>query len=164
MIYENDIKFKQYKNLIYDIMSTVCGWTNIHQPTLHQDMKQCTDLVSNQGKAAVRIRKASYRFRDLTIRNKQSDCKSQIDKIQNSPITHYLLMYQNQNTGTIQQVYIIDVDQMRRQKIFGIMLYNYMSNNDGTGFFYISLEYLRNTDCLLWEYSHHSRQQGNVCS
>lgn len=157
MIYSKDLKFKQYQSLIYNIMYTVCDWTNIHQPTLYQDRNECTDLVSNQGKAGIRIRKASYSYRDFTIRNRQYQVKSQIDKIQNSPLTHYLLMYQNEN-GHITQVYVIDIQAMRKQNLFQIMKTNYKSNNDSTGFYYISLNYLIMSNCVIWYYI------GTTCS
>ena len=150
MIYQKDIKFKQYKSLIFNILYTILDWTNIHQPSLYMDQNQCTDVVSKQGYAAVRIRKSSYPYRDLTIRNRQYNIKSQIDKIQSSPLTHYLLMYQQNNA--IKQVYLIDVQQMRKQHIFNIMKTNYQSNHDNTGFYYISLQYLRNSNCIIWEY------------
>lgn len=154
MIYQKDIKFKQYKSLIYNIFYTILDWTNIHQPTLHQDQHQCIDLVSKQGYAAVRVRKASYIYRDLTIRNRQYNVSSQIDKIQNSPLTHYLLMYQSNNHIT--QVYIIDVQQMRNKDLFNYMKANasnhYQTNGDSTGFYYISLQKLKDNNCIVWSY------------
>lgn len=132
-------------------MSTILGWTNIKQPTLYQDRNECTDLVSNQGKAGIRIRKASYPYRDFTIRNRQYQVKSQIDKIQNSPLTHYLLMYQNEN-GHISQVYLIDIQAMRKQNLFQIMKTNYKSNHDSTGFYYLSLAKLKALNCIVWQF------------
>lgn len=151
MIYSKDTKFIQYKPIIIDVMSTILGWTNIKQPSTYQDRNQCTDLVSSQGKAGVRIRKASYSYRDFTIRNRQYDTKSEIDKIYNSPLTHYLLMYQD-NYGNIVQVYIIDVQAMRQHNLFQHMKSNYQSNHDSTGFYYLSLAKLKALNCIVWQF------------
>lgn len=123
------------------------GYTNIRCGTLNQDRKQCTDIVA-QDKYGIkktfglRIRTAKYRnFSDFTVRCKD-ERRSQIQKIWTSPITHYIYAWQNQE-GILDRIYVLDMLKFKVSKTAKEqMLRNYKSNQDGTGFFYISLQRL----------------------
>ncbi len=114
-----------------------------------QDVKQATDMlltVSGQKAIAVRLRRAQYPYRDLTIRSLRTNgTKTELDKIRAGHGDYYL--YGWTCNYEIPEWMLVDLNQLRKSGL--LTQSRTIPNRDGTtGFIAIPYIILRKHKCI----------------
>jgi len=123
---------------------------NVEVASAQQDMKEATDMllsVAGQKKVAIRLRRAEYWKRDLTIRSvRSSGMKTELEKIQAGHGDLYL--YGWTHDLTISEWMLIDLHKLRASGL--LAHYGTIRNRDrATGFVAIPYYMLRDYGCVL---------------
>ena len=120
---------------------------NVRIASSYQDVKQATDMlltVSGQRTVAVRLRRAQYSYRDLTIRaSRVSGTRTELDKIRSGYGDIYL--YGWTYGWTIHEWMLVNLHRLRSSNLLNSHWPMQMNRDGATGF--ISIPYLR-----LYEY------------
>lgn len=121
------------------------------QSTPEQDMKEGFDyaITIDKTNIAVRNRKHKYlQYGDLTIRTKaRGNGKTEIDKIKEGCGDIYLYTWQTENGKSIDSYLLVDLEKLR---ISGLLEEtNELKNGDNTKFCSISIQELRDKDCII---------------
>lgn len=148
--YQNDkewaaVYINQVKNKILGISSQLAF---VNDATFEEDTTQATDLILNtiQGKIAVRLRRSSCTFRDLTIRAKRdTGIKTELEKIKEGWGRWYFYGWVS-NENIIKEYIFIDLNKLRETTLLERTL---IDNKDGTYFIAISKKELEDNDCLV---------------
>ena len=116
-----------------------------------QDVKQATDMVmsiSGMKSVAVRLRRASYAYRDLTIRAvRSSGAKTELEKIKAGNGDFYL--YGWTHDFQISEWMLVDLARLRSSGLLN-QPHNLITNADWrTGFIAISYRMLRLYGCVI---------------
>lgn len=144
MAYVNDFYLHKHFEQLKKIMERHFNWSNIKKASDYADLHECTDITAKEGCAGVRIRKIKNMFyNEWTIRT------TQMKKLLTSPITHYFYGWTDEDT--VKHFFIIDMEEVRNkhEKVFQN---TYIKNNDdGTSYYCISFNLLRNLKCIAME-------------
>jgi hypothetical protein len=99
------------------------------------DMKHSTDLKVKvtAGDVAVRIRRGRISFRDMTIRAKNGNAKTEIHKLREGFARWYLYMWAD-NSGKIDDWILVDIDKMRAAGLLNESRQVKMNKDGYTGF------------------------------
>jgi hypothetical protein len=121
--------------------------------TAQQDMKQATDMTvkitsSHDMAIAVRLRRAQYQHRDLTIRAaRRSGVPTELGKIREGAGDFYL--YGWTDAWTIREWMLIDLHKLRASGILMKPRHVYANKDQTTGFIAISHGELRSAGCVV---------------
>jgi len=123
---------------------------DIEVATPDEDMKQSTDLKIKitSGTVAVRIRRAFYNFRDLTIRSKNGNAKTEIHKLREGFARWYLYLWTNENKEICDWI-LVDVDAMRLCGLLADERPTKMNKDGYTGFVSYSINELDTAGALV---------------
>lgn len=123
---------------------------SIRPGTPLEDLKAATDMVVEvtAGTIAVRIRRANYGYRDLTIRAwRSSGAKTELQKIQEGHADYYLYAWENER-GDFTDWMIVDLDCLRGSGLLEST--KIKKNRDGTtGFICINWLELYENGCIM---------------
>ena len=122
---------------------------NVEIATPEEDIKQCTDMkiIIDAGDVAVRIRRDNCKYRDLTIRAKNKDYKTEIHKLREGYGDWYL--YAWTQDGSISEWILVDINILRDSGCFSEDR-NIIMNKDGTtGFISFSIQELEYWNALV---------------
>ncbi len=115
-----------------------------------QDKRQATDMVIEVtgGRVAVRVRRAQYKFRDLTIRSHSfGGRKTELEKLREGYGDWYLYCWASDD-GNIGEWILVDINKMRSSGILAAQR-KQIPNGDGTFFVTISPKELCDGDCIV---------------
>lgn len=121
--------------------------------TPQQDMKQATDMTvkivsSHDIGIAVRLRRAQYQHRDLTIRAaRRSGVTTELGKIREGAGDFYL--YGWTNAWTIREWMLIDLEKLRQSGLLMRPRHVYANKDQTTGFIAIPYRELSAAGCVL---------------
>ncbi|MBZ0279392.1 MAG: hypothetical protein K8L97_01545 [Anaerolineae bacterium] len=119
--------------------------------TYQQDIKQATDLlvsVSGQKAIAVRLRRAMYRYRDLTIRaQRTSGAPTELEKIKSGYGDYYL--YGWTVDYRIPEWMLVDLSRLRATGLLNSPQAAIRNKDARTAFIAISYTTLRDYGCVL---------------
>ena len=121
---------------------------NIQVATPEDDMKHSTDLkvTVNSGDIAVRIRRDTG-FRDLTIRAKNGNAKTELHKLREGFAQWYL--YAWTKNGKISEWILVSIDAMRAAGLFSESRPVKMNTDGYTGFVCYQFHELENAGALI---------------
>lgn len=116
----------------------------------HQDVKEATDMlltISGTRSIAVRLRRAAYAQRDLTIRaSRASGARTELDKIRAGYGDFYLYGWTNEHQ--ISEWMLVDLHRLRASGLLSQK--QYIQNDDRqTAFAVIPYETLANQRCVV---------------
>lgn len=122
---------------------------NIEIATPEEDMKQSTDLKVKitAGDVAVRIRRSDCRFRDLTIRAKIGNSKTEIHKLREGYGDWYLYAWTLQER--VSEWMLVDLNIMRNQGCFDVTRHITMNKDGYTGFVSYSIPELESYSAIV---------------
>ena len=122
---------------------------NIEIATPEEDMKKSTDykIKITSGDVAVRLRRAYYSFRDLTIRAINGNSKTEIHKLREGYADWYL--YGWTNDCYISEWMLLDINKMREHDAFSESRPIIMNNDNYTGFVTYSIPELEEMDAVV---------------
>lgn len=115
----------------------------------HKDMKEATDMIIKieGGDVALRVRDASIKYRDLTIRSRTKfGGKTELQKLKEGFGDWYLYGWGRQRI--IEEYVLVDLDRMRDFKILDKNRKE-IPNGDGTYFVNIDLGELEMCGCII---------------
>lgn len=123
---------------------------DIRVASYHQDVKQATDMLVTIGgvkRIAVRLRRAHYHYRDLTIRAaRTSGAATELEKIKAGHGDFYL--YGWTEGPQIPEWMLVDLNRLRRSGLLGDR--QFIRNGDGqTAFVAISYYELNARGCVV---------------
>lgn len=122
--------------------------TFVNDATIEEDTTQSTDLILDtiQGKIAVRLRRPSCKYRDLTIRAKRdTGAKTELEKIKEGWGRWYFYGWVS-DKNIIEEYIFVDLNKLRKTSLLERLL---IDNKDGTYFIAISKKELKDSDCLV---------------
>ena len=107
------------------------------------DQKQATDMIVEVkgGQVAVRIRRTTCRYRDLTVRAHCHGYKTEIDKLREGFGDWYLYGWVD-DRGDISEWILLNLDALRQSGLLDIKR-KPISNHDGTAFVSITQQELK---------------------
>ncbi len=124
---------------------------NVGVATFQQDVKQATDMVmsvTGQKAVAVRLRRAAYPYRDLTLRaERSSGATTELDKIKQGYGDCYL--YGWTHDLSISEWMLIDLHQLRTSGLLDAPRFLISNLDRRTRFIAISYATLREYGCVL---------------
>lgn len=143
-----DFQTGYYKTIENIIKSNAQHFISVNIAEPEQDMKQATDfiVVIDGGEIAVRIRRDNCRFRDLTIRSKKGESKTEIDKIRDGWARYYLYCWTDFNKDISEWIFV-DLDIVRNTSL--LENHSDIPNGDGTYFIAISIDELSFNKCII---------------
>lgn len=123
---------------------------DVNIASTHQDVKEATDMVltvGGQKAIAVRLRRAVYDWRDLTIRaSRASGSRTELSKIRAGYGDLYLYGW---TTGwSITEWMLVDLARVRESKLLGLRWRMTMNKDGVTGFISIPYITLREYGCI----------------
>lgn len=150
--FSTDWKFSDNNiNLVKDILQENAMYiVKVEVATPDQDMKECTDLkvVVTSGDIAVRIRRSSIKFRDLTIRAFKNGNRTEIHKLRDGYGDFYLYAWLGSN-GIFDDWILADINIMRDAGLFSEDRFITMNTDGRTGFISYELSELAAIGALL---------------
>lgn len=143
-----DFQTGYYKAIENIIKSNAKYFVYVRVANPEQDMKQATDfiVVIEGGEIAVRIRRDNCRFRDLTIRSKRLESKTEIDKIKEGWARYYLYCWTDINKNISEWIFV-DLNKIRELNLLDNR--DNIPNGDGTYFIAIPFDELNNKECII---------------
>jgi hypothetical protein len=126
----------------------------IEVATPEEDMKQSTDLKIKitAGDVAVRTRRDNCKYRDLTIRAKNGNSKTEIHKLREGYGDWYLYGWTSKNT--ISEWILVDLNIMRDYHIFDENRWIHMNTDGYTGFYSYSISELERYNAIVAKNTH----------
>ena len=129
-------------------------FVSVRTGTEKEDKQQSTDFVvslKDGTDMAVRIRRPSCDFRDLTIRTRNKGFKTEIHKLNEGYGSHYLYCWTGPD-AKINEYILVNLDALRLSGLISGTYHEY-DNKDGTGFLSINIRKLKQARCLIrhWE-------------
>ena len=118
--------------------------------TPEDDMKHSTDLKIHvsSGDVAVRIRRAYMNFRDLTIRAKNGNAKTEIHKLREGYADWYLYLWTGAD-DLIADWILVDIQKMREAGLLNENRYIKMNKDGYTGFVAYGIKELESIGALI---------------
>lgn len=113
-----------------------------------EDLKQSTDLKIKitTGDVAVRIRR-DIPWRDLTIRAKNGNSKTELHKLRDGYCDWYLYLW-TEDDKIVEWVFI-DINKMREADMFSDQRSVKMNKDGYTGFIKYTIQELENNNCII---------------
>ncbi len=121
---------------------------DIQVATPEEDMKQATDLKIKitAGDVAVRIRR-NIPWRELTIRAKSGNSKTEIHKLREGYGDWYLYLWTEENK--IKEWILVDINKMRKEGLLQEQRPIQMNKDGYTGFVKYTIDELEHSDCIV---------------
>lgn len=114
-----------------------------------QDLSEATDMIviGNQSRIAVRLRRAAYGYRDLTLRaERSSGVTTELDKVRAGFSDFYLYGWTNESR--IQDWMLVDMNHLRASGLLQRNLRIIPNRDKRTGFIAIPYSVLRHAGCI----------------
>lgn len=132
----------------------VLSFVSVNVATPYQDLNQATDMVvtlEGRRTIAVRLRRAHYTFRDLTLRayNKNSTSPTELQKIRAGYADIYL--YGWTEGFRIAEWMLVDLNRLRASGLLNQSHRVQYNTDGGTGFVSLAYRDLKRLNCLIAE-------------